>query len=530
MAGRDRALDRRACRKEVAARGERARFELPADDFEAGDGARAPGSARAPVVAAEREQRAAEVFDRRRGSGAGLGRALEAGKGMLVLPRLEVTVRGAEHVFDRRGSLAFNVEAGLRADLEVLEGLRRVDREGSLGRLGLRQALIGAVALQAGVYEIRHDMLLGRLAPREAHPGGLAAHFHRGHALRRLQEVVDGELLALGVVQRDVVAAERERERGLARGLDLRRAVGRERELELVGAVDIDHLLRARGRSEDVEPVVGVDREAVERFIAAPGAERALPLARRREHLDHLAVGVGDVEVARRVRGDRDRTPHAARLVTRAGVEDLVHEDAVAREDLHAVVAGVGDIEVVGEDHVADLRELAVARAELADAEALRAVVAVDLDAAALRDRDVARVEGRALGPVETAGKRDLDLSRRVEPHHAAIARVEAQHLAREEGIGALAIDAQAFGAAHARQPLDLGAGRGRFRDAEKLDLAVADVRNREVAARHGERGHLRELATAFPGAAEAPAHLAALPVDLGDVAVAGVGDEHAAG
>src|SRR6185436_19950239 len=137
-----------------------------------------------------------------------------------------------------------------------------------------------------------------------------------------------------------------------------------------------------------------------------------------------MRLVVADVDVARRVGHHRHRAPEAALLGLRVGrVADLVHQDAVAGEDLHPAVAGVGDVEVVGEVQAGDVGELAVARAAAADRELGGAVVGEDLDAVAVDDGDLADVVGGALRPLEL-GEGRLQLAGGVELRYAALARI----------------------------------------------------------------------------------------------------------
>ena len=411
------------------------------------------------------------------------------------------------------------------------EGLQRIDLEGEIAFLGLGDAHVLAVALGRRVDAVTGDEALGGLAPGHLDPLRTAAHRERADALRRLQEVIDGELFLVGVVDGDVIAGERDRQRRFARGLDLGRAVGGERELELAAAVDVDQLLGAIGGGEHIEAVVAVEGEAMDGFIAAAGAEALAPFACRREDLHQVRFVVADVDVARRVGGHRDRPGEAALLRFRLGrIADLVHQDAIAREDLHPAVAGVGDVEVVGEVQAADVGELAVARAAAADGEFRRAVVGEDLDAVAVDDGDLARVVRGATRPLELGGERRLQLAGGVEARHRALARVEAEQVAVDQGVEALAFDRHDRRAPHARQALGFR-GRGRrFRDAEELDLLVADVGDRQVASGDRQRRDLGELAAAAPGAAEFAQRHALFPVEHADVVVAAVGDEQAAG
>jgi hypothetical protein len=172
--------------------------------------------------------------------------------------------------------------------------------------------------------------------------------------------VIHGELLATVIVHRDVVAVERNRQRRLACHFQPRRAVRRERELELGAVIDVDHLPRALGGGEHVHPAFGVDAHALERLVAAGRAERVAPFARRRVHVDQPAFGVGDIDVARGIGDHRDRALRPPRLALR-GLGHLADENPVAREDLHAAVAAVGYVEIVGDVHAADVGKHAVA-------------------------------------------------------------------------------------------------------------------------------------------------------------------------
>jgi hypothetical protein len=530
VAGSDRALDRGTRREKVPACRQRARLELPPDDLQAGQAREFLELRERLLVAPECKQAAAEILDVRRMARRGLGRPFEAGERRRVALRLEVAIGAAEEILGRRGRLPLHIEVRFRRDLEMLERLRAIDGEGRLRRLGLRQALIRTVELRRGIDKIGDDEAFGRLAPGEAHARRLAPHFDAGDALRRLQVVVDREALVLGVVQRDVVAPERDGQRCRPRRFDLRAAEGRERKFELAVAINVDELFRPVGRRRDVQAVVRVDREAVESLVAAPGAEGTLPLPGRRVNLDELGLRVGHKYVLRRVGHHRDRAMDPARIALGAlRVGDLVHEDPVAREDLHATVAGVRDVEIVREMQAADAVELSVARARAADGEAQRAVMAEYPDARAVGDGDVLGVERGALGAVHLGGEGQLDLPEGIQARNAPARAVEAQELPRCEGVGALAVDAERVGAPHAWQTLHLGRRR-RHGNAEELDLAVADVGDRELGSGDRDRRDLGELAAAAARAAEAAAHLRAVPVDLADVAVARIGDEEPTG
>ncbi len=455
--------------------------------------------------------------------------ALEPGERRLVLLCLELPVRGAERILHRQGGLALDIEAGIRADPEVTDGLRRVGGKRGFGFLGFEQALIGAVALGGRVHAVARDVALGRLAPGQLDLCRLAEHLEAADALRRLQILVDRELLAPGIVKHEVISRDRDGQRGLAGRLDLRRPVGGEREVELGSLVDVDDLLRALGRSEHVEAAVAVHAQAVDGLVAALGAQRVAPFARGGEDLHGLAVRIGDIEVARGIGDDGDRPSHPPRrFVAAIGICQLGYQDAVAREQLHAAVAAVGDVKIVGKMQPADIRELAVARARAPDREAQAAVVRKDPDAAAVGDGDLARIDRGALRALDLIRESGLQLARAIQARDPAVAGVEAQQVAVGERVSAVALDARGGRSPDAWQPLRLRCRRRGRRQAEELDLAVADVRDGELAPGDRQRGDFGKLSAALAGAAEAPAHLAALPVELGDIAVLAVGDEEA--
>src|SRR6185503_944103 len=182
LSGGHRALDHRARAEHVAARGERARLELAADDLEALPSAEILEAGKGGFVLAEREQRAAKILDGRRVLGRAFRRALEAGQRIGVLAALVQAERGAEQVLHRRALLAFHAEPRYRADTVVRVELGGIDVEAELALLRVGDALVLAVALGGGVDAVAGDEALGGLAPAELDALRPAAHRQRADA------------------------------------------------------------------------------------------------------------------------------------------------------------------------------------------------------------------------------------------------------------------------------------------------------------------------------------------------------------